>query len=43
MLEDVTERARFSNEYQKTAALYYDGQPALLDILTRIEQFIDRM
>jgi hypothetical protein len=43
VLADVAERALFSREYQKTAALYYNGQPDLGDILTRIEQFIDRM
>lgn len=37
------ERARFAREYQKTAALYYTGQPDFNDILSRIHQFIERM
>ena len=43
LLEDPEERARFSSEYRKTAALYYNGQPDLSDILTRIRLFIDKM
>lgn len=43
LLEDPKERARFASEYQKTAALYYSGQPSLNDILARIHQFIDKM
>lgn len=43
LLDDPTERARFASEYQKTAALYYTGQPDLSDILARIHQFIDKM
>lgn len=43
LLEDIEERARFSSEYRKTAALYYNGQPDLSDILSRIRQFIDKM
>jgi hypothetical protein len=37
------ERARFAREYQKTAALYYTGQPDFNDILSRIHQYIERM
>lgn len=43
LLEDPDERARFAKEYQKTAALYYNGQPDLDDILSRIHQFIGKM
>ncbi len=43
ILEDSKERARFASEYRKTAALYYNGQPDLNDILSRIRQFIERM
>lgn len=43
LLEDPEERARFAREYKKTAALYYNGQPDLEDILARIHQFIDKM
>lgn len=42
-LHDPDERARFAREYQKTAALYYNGQPDLNDILARIQQFIGKM
>lgn len=41
--EDPEERARFAGEYRKTAALYYNGQPDLDEILARIRQFIDKM
>lgn len=43
LLEDAEERVRFAREYQKTAALYYNGQPALDEILARVQQYIDRM
>ena len=43
LLEDLEERERFSREYRKTSALYYQGQPDLTDILIRIQQFIDKM
>jgi hypothetical protein len=43
LLEDPEERERFSREYRKTSALYYNGQPDLSDILARIQQFIDKM
>jgi hypothetical protein len=43
LLEDPEERARFAREYKKTAALYYNGQPDLEDILARIHQFIEKM
>lgn len=43
LLEDVEERTRFSKEYEKTAALYCNGQPSLDDILLRIHRFIEKM
>ncbi|AZP11199.1 nucleotidyl transferase AbiEii/AbiGii toxin family protein [Undibacterium parvum] len=43
LLDDYEERARFKKEYQKTAALYYNGQPELEEILSRIGQFIGKM
>lgn len=42
-LPDPHERARFIREYQKTAALYYQGQPDLTTILERIRQFAHLM
>lgn len=43
LLENPEERKLFSREYRKTAALYYNGQPELDEILARIKQFIARM
>lgn len=43
LLEDREERVLFASEYQKTAALYYNGQPDLGGILSRIHQFIGKM
>jgi hypothetical protein len=43
LLEDSKERARFASEYQKTSALYYNGQPDLDEILARIRQYIEKM
>lgn len=43
LLADDEERARFKKEYQKTASLYYNGQPELEEILARVGQFIDQM
>ena len=43
LLEGNEERARFSDEYRKTSALYYNGQPDLLEILARIRQHIEKM
>jgi hypothetical protein len=43
LLSDSQERARFAQEYQKTASLYYQGQPSLTEILERIQQFIHLM
>ncbi len=43
LLEDVVERQRFITEYQKTASLYYQGQPDFEEILARIHRHILRM
>jgi hypothetical protein len=43
LLEDSEERSRFEREFHKTAALYYNGQPSLDEILSRIRSFIHRM
>ncbi|RZU47137.1 nucleotidyltransferase AbiEii toxin of type IV toxin-antitoxin system [Fluviicoccus keumensis] len=43
LLDDPEERERFSREYRRTSALYYNGQPDLTDILCRIGQFLDKM
>ncbi|MCX2865174.1 nucleotidyl transferase AbiEii/AbiGii toxin family protein [Paucibacter sp. PLA-PC-4] len=43
ILADPAERQRFAQEYRKTAALYYQGQPDFDDLLTRIGQYIDVM
>jgi Nucleotidyl transferase AbiEii toxin, Type IV TA system len=40
LLEDAVERQRFIAEYQKTASLYYQGQPDFEAILARIHQHI---
>lgn len=42
-LPDSIERNKFKTEYQKTAALYYKGQPDFDAILKRIATYIDRM
>ncbi|WP_269633259.1 nucleotidyl transferase AbiEii/AbiGii toxin family protein [Pelomonas sp. BJYL3] len=39
-LEDAAQRQLFSGEYQKTAALYYLGQPPFEDLLNRIHEHI---
>jgi hypothetical protein len=43
LLEDRVERARFASEYQKTSALYYNGQPDLDEILGRIGRYLGKM
>ena len=40
LLENRTEFSRFEAEYQKTAALYYEGQPEFSAILARIRQHV---
>jgi hypothetical protein len=42
-LTDSMQRNKFKVEYQKTAALYYNGQPSFDVILQRIAMYIDRM
>ncbi len=42
-LENREEQARFADEYNKTSALYYNGQPTLTEILARIRRFTDKM
>jgi hypothetical protein len=39
-LEDVAQRQLFSEEYRKTSALYYLGQPLFEDLLARIHEHI---
>ncbi|MGI4814171.1 MAG: nucleotidyl transferase AbiEii/AbiGii toxin family protein [Janthinobacterium lividum] len=43
ILEDPVERERFALEYQKTAALYYQGQPDFSALVERIHLHIDAM
>lgn len=43
ILNDLVEQARFANEYRKTSALYYKGQPDLVEILARIQLYITKM
>jgi len=42
-LADSAQRQQFAQEYRKTAALYYQGQPDFDALLTRIGQYIDVM
>lgn len=42
-LTNLIERNKFKTEYQKTAALYYKGQPDFDAILKRIAMYIGRM
>jgi Nucleotidyl transferase AbiEii toxin, Type IV TA system len=42
-LSDPEQRALFANEYCKTSALYYEGQPAFDALLARFEQHIESM
>ena len=43
ILSDPVQRQRFAQEYRKTAALYYQGQPDFDALLTRIHQHINVM
>ena len=43
ILSDPAQRQRFAQEYRKTAALYYQGQPDFDALLTRIHQHINVM
>jgi hypothetical protein len=42
-LADPIERNKFKTEYQKTAALYYNGQPGFEDIIERVAAHIHRL
>ncbi|MFT3813332.1 MAG: nucleotidyl transferase AbiEii/AbiGii toxin family protein [Acidovorax sp.] len=41
VLADAGQRERFAQEYRKTAALYYQGQPNFDELLARIQQYVD--
>jgi hypothetical protein len=43
VLADSAQRERFAQEYRKTQALYYQGQPDFDALLARIHQYIDVM
>ena len=43
ILGDAVQRQRFAQEYRKTAALYYQGQPDFDALLARIRQHIEVM
>jgi len=43
VLADPVQRARFVQEYRKTEALYYQGQPDFDALIARIHQYIDVM
>ncbi len=43
LLEKPALRAEFSKRYISTTSLYYQGQPAFEDILTRIHSFLNRL
>ena len=42
-LADSEQRERFTQEYRKTEALYYQGQPNFAAVVARIHQYIDVM
>ena len=43
ILADPAQRQQFAQEYRKTAALYYQGQPDFDALLARIGQHINVM
>lgn len=43
LLNDPTVRERLIKRYEATRALYYYGQPPFKEILTRIQQYLDRL
>ncbi|MHB1098556.1 MAG: nucleotidyl transferase AbiEii/AbiGii toxin family protein [Burkholderiales bacterium] len=43
ILADSAQRERFAEEYSKTEALYYQGQPDFDALISRIHQYIDAM
>lgn len=42
-LNDTAQRELFAREYQKTSALYYQGQPDFNQLLGRISEYLDCM
>lgn len=43
LLSNEELRMRFAERYKRTASLYYKGQPAFEDLLTRINKVLDRL
>src|SRR3989338_1079222 len=43
LLKDTATRERFEKEYKKTAALYYQGQTSLNDILEKVSKNLDKL
>lgn len=43
VLADPKQRERFTREYRKTSALYYQGQPDFNELIARIHQYINIM
>ncbi|MDF3831440.1 nucleotidyl transferase AbiEii/AbiGii toxin family protein [Cupriavidus basilensis] len=43
LLPDSAQRERFAQEYRKTSALYYQGQPEFDALLARVHEFIAAM
>ncbi|KAA0892600.1 nucleotidyl transferase AbiEii/AbiGii toxin family protein [Pusillimonas sp. ANT_WB101] len=43
LLSDTEQRKRFAEQYQKTRALYYQGQPDFETLLARIHHYLDVM
>ena len=41
-LPDISIRAKYKERYEKSSGLYFKGQPSLDEILSRIEEFLDR-
>mgnify|MGYP003584002456 CR=1 FL=1 len=43
ILSDETLRNSFVERYQKTAALYYNGQPAFDKLMERLKKYLDQL
>lgn len=43
LLKDTATRERFEKEYKKTAALYYQGQISLNEIMDKVAKYFDRL
>lgn len=43
LLRNPETQSQYAREWKKTAALYYQGQPAFEEILDRIESFLERL